>query len=51
MTSGEKTFMLKDIFKWCIRVDDTHPILEDIEDMLDESEQGYGNGPIQSIRC
>jgi len=51
MTPGEKTLTLKDILKWCIRVDNTHPILENIEGMLDESEQGYDNGPIQSIRC
>ncbi len=29
---------LRDIYKWCIRVDDAHPILYDIEGMLEELE-------------
>lgn len=31
---------LRDIYKWCIRVDDAHPILYDIEDMLEDLEGG-----------
>lgn len=30
---------LRDIYKWCIRVDDVHPILYDIEGMLEELER------------
>ena len=34
----EKIFYLKDIYKWCVRVDDDHDILYDIEEMIEELE-------------
>lgn len=38
MDPHEKTFLLNDFFKWCARVDETHPILYDIDEMLKDLE-------------
>ena len=35
----DKIALLRNIQKWCIRVDDAHPILYDIKDMLAHLEQ------------
>ena len=37
-SESEKIFYLKDIYKWCVRVDDDHDILYDIEEILEELE-------------
>jgi hypothetical protein len=37
-SESEKIFYLKDIYKWCVRVDDDHDILYDIEEMIEELE-------------
>lgn len=37
-SESEKIFYLKDIHKWCARVDDDHGILYDIEELLEELE-------------
>ncbi len=34
----EKVILLNDFFKWCARVDESHPILYDIDEMLKELE-------------
>ena len=34
----EKVFLLRDFYGWCSRVDESHPILYDIDDMLDQLE-------------
>jgi len=36
--SEEKTFLLRDFYGWCARVDDSHSILYDIDDMLEQLE-------------
>ncbi len=36
----EKTFLLRDFYGWCSRVDESHPILYEIDDILDQLEQG-----------
>lgn len=38
VSESEKILHLKDIYKWCARVDDDHDILYDIEELLDELE-------------
>jgi hypothetical protein len=39
MSSHEKVLLLNDFFKWCARVDDSHPILYDIDEMIEELEE------------
>ena len=34
MEDEKKIFFLQDAYKWCVRVDKSHPILHDINDML-----------------
>ena len=38
MEDKEKTFLLKDFYGWCARVDESHPVLYDIGHMLDQLE-------------
>jgi len=38
VSESKKILYLKDIYKWCARVDDDHDILYDIEELLDELE-------------
>jgi len=37
-SKSERIFYLKDIYKWCAKVDDDHDILYDIEELLEELE-------------
>jgi hypothetical protein len=38
VSESKKILYLKDIYKWCARVDDDHDILYDIEELLEELE-------------
>jgi tetratricopeptide (TPR) repeat protein len=49
--SAEKAaFLLNEIYSWCDRVDDTHPILGDIVEMLDEINGENTNESIPGFR-
>ena len=39
LEDNRKIFLLKDSYEWCARVDDSHPVLYDIGDMLRSLEQ------------
>lgn len=38
MDDHEKVILLNDFFKWCARVDEKHPILYDIDEMIKDLE-------------
>jgi len=40
MAFSDSKLILKDIYKWCARVDGDHDILYDIEEMLEQTEEG-----------
>jgi len=50
MAFSDSKRILKDIHKWCARVDGDHEILYDIEEMLEQKEEGQRNESVQNTR-
>ncbi|MCJ7683077.1 MAG: hypothetical protein MUO68_02150 [Desulfobacteraceae bacterium] len=47
---SRRVLIFKDIYKWCARVDGDHDILYDIEEMLEQIEEGQRNESVQNTR-
>jgi len=49
-TFSDSKRILKDIHKWCASVDNDHDILYNIEEMLEQTEEGQRNESVQNTR-